>query len=552
MRLAEIFESLNRNPDDSAALKALDLCLRDEVPELAEYYQEFQPACYAALTLVLLRKTHITLGIGRLAAAQVCARHGIDGQLQPVSCDLLSALAADQMACLVLEETVNTSLELERLLTDARSFLLHLYPDGQPLLSRLRPLIVAMAHQAFNNEFVWAVTDDEEAAVTALGEELGRAFQAGQVGLAELPMLLYAMYRSLSAHPAAALLVATPLSQFTGDLHSLLARALHQPRREEELRATVPMLEEVQDPVSRLVRGQYEENPYPRWLRFTGSLKTTLVRIRRVRPGFDWPEAFRGQQLQVLVAGCGTGQHSLSVALGNPEAKILALDLSTASLAYAMRMTEQHGVRNISFLHADLLSLPKLGRKFHHIECVGTLHHISERERAVAWAALVGCLHPGGTLKIGVYSKAARLLVAHLRAGIQRDGINGTAFEIRRFRAQLMEDAASAKLLARLARSSDFFSLSAVRDLLFHVQEYQYTVAEIEGITRGLGLELLGVAIPRSLARARTPDRDGRVTVETFEQWRACEMAYVGSLKMFQFYLQKPVRTPPETAPHRA
>ena len=551
MQLEEIFQSLNQNPDDAPALKALDLCLRDEVPELAVYWLEFQPECYAALTSVLLRKTHITLGIARLAAAQVCARHGINGELQPVSCELLSALSTDRLACLLLEETVTTSLELERLLTCVRPFLLQQYPDGQPLLSCLRPLIVAMAHQAFNNEFLWAVTDREDQMVTVLGKELERALGAEEVESAELLVLLFALYRPLAAHPAAAAMAARPLSDFSSDLHSLLDRVLHQPRCEQELRATVPMLEEVQDPVSRMVRSQYEANPYPPWLRFTGSQKTTLEGIRRVRPGFDWPEAFRGQQLQILVAGCGTGQHSLSVALGNPDAKILALDLSTASLAYAMRMTEQHGVRNISFLHADLLSLHKLGRKFHHIECAGTLHHMSERERARAWAVLTDCLHPDGTLKIGVYSRVARLLVTHLRAGIQREGFSGTPFEIRQFRARLMQDGASSKLLAQLARSSDFFSISGVRDLLFHVQEYQYTVAEIEALTRELGLELVGVTIPRTIERMREPHREGRVTVETFDQWRSWEMSYAGSLKMFQFCLQKPASVTLKTGVHR-
>jgi len=259
-----------------------------------------------------------------------------------------------------------------------------------------------------------------------------------------------------------------------------------------------------------------------------------------MRPGLEGPVPASGERLQILVAGCGTGQHSLQVALGNPEADVLALDLSSASLGYAMRMAERHGARNLTFLQGDLLALPRLGRKFHHIECAGVLHHI--RDHAAAWAVLAECLLPGGTMKIGVYSKASRLLVSHLRACIQRGGIGTSPNAVRQFRTRLLTEPAWAGLLPLLERMGDFFSLSMTRDLLFHVQEHQYTVAEIEGIARALGLELLGVKLSR-----RTIDyikSNGALTeprVQTFAQWRAIEQGYVGSLEMFQFWLQLPV-----------
>lgn len=542
MELTELFESLIRNPDDQVTLDALKLCLRDEVPELAAYYQEFRPACHAALSAVLMREGRFTNDLRGLAAAQVCARHGLHGEPPPVIVELLAALAVDPLCELLLTETINTSMPLERFLTRARRFLLRVSHAEERIAPELRPLLVALAHQGFNNEFVFPVTDEEERVVVALGEQLGRAVRAGEIAEASRLWLLYSLYRPLAGHPEAAALAAVPADRFPADLLSLFSRTLLEPRREAELAAAMPVLGAVQDPVSRAVRAQYEENPYPRWLRFARSTKSILARNRCARPGFAWPEEFCGQPLQVLVAGCGTGQHSLQVALGNPDAEILALDLSTASLAYAMRMTERHGVRNITFLQGDLLALPTLGRKFHHIECVGVLHHI--RDHAAAWAVLADCLHPGGTLRIGVYSKVARLLVTHLRGCIQREAVGPTPVEVRRFRERLIEDPAWAKLRPLLEKITDFFSLSTVRDLLFHVQEHQYTVAEIEGLTRGLGLELLGVSIPRARERTRMPPTDERVMVQTFEQWRAREMAFVGLLQMFRFSLQKPALAP--------
>lgn len=541
MELAEIFDSLNRKPDNPVALAALQTCLQNPAPGLARYFQAFQPDCHAALSAVLQSGGGFSNDLWSLATAQVCARHGLNGSPVSVNTELLAELAADPLCGLVLMETFNKNLPLECCLTRARGFLLSLYAQGQ-LPASLRPLLVAMAHQGFNNEYVWAVTAGEEPAVSALGEELGRAVRTADVGATEPLLLLYALYRPLAAHSEAAALAVLPLSKFASDLHSLITRTLLEPRREAELRGTVLSLAGIEDSVSRSVRAQYEESPYPRWLKFTKPPKRIDEGIQCVRPRFVRPSGFQGQKQQVLVAGCGTGQHSLQVAMGNPDADILALDLSSASLAYAMRMTERYGVRNITFLQGDLLALPRLGRKFHHIECSGVLHHI--RDHAGAWAVLADCLHPGGTMHVGVYSKIARLLVSHLRASSQREGIGTTPAEVRRFRTRLLAEREWASLLPLLVRINDFFSLSMVRDLLFHVQEHQYTVDEIEGIARGLGLELVGVNLPRALReRAGVKPSDGSA-IETFAQWRACERAYVGSMRMFQFWLQKATEAP--------
>ena len=542
-----LFEVLARQPENSTALAALQKGLREGGPEAAACYQEFKPVCHAALTAVLQHHGHFANELRRLAAAQVCHRHQLHGGQVPVTVERLAALAADPLCTLMLAESINTNLTLEQFLTRARTFLLRCHPGEPALLARLRPLLVALVQQVFNNEFVWPVTEAEELAVAALGEELMRTVQAGDNSRIEPLLLLHALYQPLAAHAEAARLAAMPLASFSGDLHPLLTRILHEPRREMELRATIPTLEEVRDPVSRSVRAQYEESPYPRWVRFSGTPKTIRERIQRVRPGFEGPLAGSGQRLQVLVAGCGTGQHSLQVALGNPEADVLAVDLSSASLAYAMRMSERHGARNLTFLQGDLLALPRLGRKFHHIECAGVLHHI--KDHAAAWAVLAQCLQPGGTMKIGVYSQAARLLVSHLRACIQREGIGTSPNAVRLFRTRLLTEPAWAGLLPLLERMSDFFSLSMTRDFLFHVQEHQYTVAEIEGIARALGLELIGVQLSRrSVDYLKSKGTLAEPRVQTFAQWRAIEQAYVGSLEMFQFWLQLPAPAGPASA----
>ena len=544
--ILDIFEALLRQPGDEAVLKTLQKGLRKSGPDWAVCYQQFHPKCHAALTAVLQHNGHFFRELCPLGAAQVCLRHGLYGEPVPVTAERLTALASDSLCLLLLTEIINKNRPLERFLTRARSFLLGCHPEERTLLSSLRPLLIALAQQGFNNEFVWPVTEVEEQAVSGLGEGLSRALQAEDAALIEPLLLRYALYRPLASHPAAAVIAARAQSDFACDLQPLLGRILHEPLRELELRETVPALEEVVNPVSRAVRAQYEESPYPRWLKFTRTPKSLADRITEWRPGFVWPREQPDQRLQVLVAGCGTGQHSLQVALGSPDADVLALDLSRASLAYALRMTERYHARNLTFLQGDLLALPRLGRKFHHIECAGVLHHI--KDHAAAWAVLVDCLLPGGTMSIGVYSKAARLLVSHLRSRIQREGLSATPAEVRHFRTRLFEEPAWAALVPLLERAGDIFSLSMTRDLLFHVQEHQYTVAEIERISGALGLELIGVRFPRALReRVQSGKPPIHLPVHTFAQWRACEQAYVGSLTMFHFWLHKPALTSSST-----
>ena len=60
---------------------------------------------------------------------------------------------------------------------------------------------------------------------------------------------------------------------------------------------------------------------------------------------------------QILVAGCGTGQHALSVASRFSNATVLAVEHSLRSLSYAMRKTREYSYTNIKYAQADIMEL---------------------------------------------------------------------------------------------------------------------------------------------------------------------------------------------------
>jgi SAM-dependent methyltransferase len=176
------------------------------------------------------------------------------------------------------------------------------------------------------------------------------------------------------------------------------------------------------------------------------------------------------------VAGCGTGQHAIETAQRFASARVLAIDLSSSSLAYAQRTTREISLDNIIYAQADILALQSIDRQFDLIDASGVLHHLAEP--FVGWQTLLSLLRPGAVMKVALYSKSARGHVKAARAFITERGYRPTADDMRRCRQDLM-DLPHGSLAREVTRAEDFFAMSECRDLLFHVQEHGLTLPQI-------------------------------------------------------------------------
>jgi len=139
---------------------------------------------------------------------------------------------------------------------------------------------------------------------------------------------------------------------------------------------------------------------------------------------------------EILIAGCGTGQHSIGTAARFKSSKVLAIDLSLSSLAYAKRKTEELGIENIEYMQADILDLGQLNKQFDIIESAGVLHHMDNP--MAGWKVLTDCLKPGGLMKIGLYSELARQHIVKIREEISKAGIGSSDAEMKSFRDTIM------------------------------------------------------------------------------------------------------------------
>ena len=157
-------------------------------------------------------------------------------------------------------------------------------------------------------------------------------------------------------------------------------------------------------------------------------------------------------------------------------------------MAYAKRKTEELGLKNIEYMQADILDLGKLGRQFDMVESAGVLHHMNDPMEG--WSVLTNCLRPGGLMRIGLYSELARQHIVKMREEIQLANLGSDDFSMKSFRTDVINS--DSKASQKIVSSSDFYSLSELRDLLFHVQEHRFTIPQIKNCLTELGLEFCG------------------------------------------------------------
>lgn len=153
------------------------------------------------------------------------------------------------------------------------------------------------------------------------------------------------------------------------------------------------------------VKKQYELWPYPQMPLWPRLHRESLWQIN-----YDWISRKLGQtpepQPRIWIAGCGTFQ-PYTFSRANPNAEILATDLSEASLKRARLRCSVHGIKNVRFQSIDLSKSETFPEgKFDFIECYGVLMSLPDPERVLQ--ELSKRLKPNGILRIMVYTHYGR------------------------------------------------------------------------------------------------------------------------------------------------
>jgi 2-polyprenyl-3-methyl-5-hydroxy-6-metoxy-1,4-benzoquinol methylase len=442
----------------------------------------------------------------------------------------------DELFGLLLRDTLIGDSGFELMLTWLRCSLLQ---DVELLARAPLGFLCNLALQCFNNEFVFAVSEREAAAVANLAEIV----EARLSSLASLdePLTrstaLLAMYRPLhTLRGVDTIAAATSPSSPVG---ALLKTTVADVREETWLRGTIRVLGAVRDGVSARVRAMYEENPYPRWLSLDASVPAPAAQWVSAQLTGSHPVPPVAEAPRILVAGCGTGREAIALAAEIRGAKVTAVDLSLASLAYAKRKAKERGVANIEFGQADILELDGLAERFDIVCCVGVLHHMLDPQEGLRALCRLG--RAGGLIRVGLYSARSRTDMNVARELVRKQGLQPTPSSIRAFRQHILaQDAASP--LRRLLRYRDFFSMSECRDMLFHVQDHEFSLPQIGQMLREHGLTLLAVANPSPPAvlayRELFPEDR---SMADLEKWDAVEQRHPQAFPgMYQLWCRFP------------
>ena len=433
----------------------------------------------------------------------------------------------DPLLLAVLESAPVCDVELERSLAVARRKRLDAVEAG----SVPGVFDYALARQCFINEHVYALDESELARACFARDRLAAALRAG-TPVSPGEVLVVAMYFNLADLPEAKALLAR---EWPEALRALVVEQVVQPLEERSASSSIPELTTVDDAVSTEVARQYERNPYPRWVRPPAIVPTPSINefLRRQFPRGDFAPLAHDARVELLVAGCGTGQETVEAARQFPGARILAIDLSRASLAYAQRATRAAGIGTVEYARADLLQIGTLGRTFDVVSSVGVLHHLANP--AAGLRALASALRPGGFMRLGLYSELGRRDVVEARALIAARGHAADDAGIRRCRAEVMSEPAR---FARLFARQDFYTLSACRDLLFHVQEHRFTIPGLRELIAPLGLRFIGFQLDAQVTR-RFSEAFGDVA--DLAAWDAFEARFPDTFAgMYRFWVQRP------------
>lgn len=425
---------------------------------------------------------------------------------------------------------------IEQVLTEQRRTLLEIATSGAALSADELEAACVLARQCFINEYAWD-SAAEWGRVDTLCGIIQAELDAGRFP-SDAMVVACAMYFPLASLDGVERLLA---HAHPPPVAALLTQQLTEPAEERRLGSTILCATGIEDTVSRAVREQYEANPYPRWVAMPAAMDRVHVDAWLAARFPDAPIASlpTSDALEVLVAGCGTGQHPLETIRRFVNVRVLAIDLSLASLAYAARMTAALGVEGIEYIQADLLQAAQLDRSFDVIESAGVLHHLGDIW--TGWRALLRLLRPGGVMNVSLYTVRGRRDVRRARDWIAAHGYRATPEDIRRCRQDLM--ALPDDWARRVCSSQDFGSASTCRDLLFHVQEKAVSPPELSEFFRAEGIKLVGIEVPTTIERqfrAWCGKADGDV-LRDLTRWDAFEEQHPTCFAgMINMWVQKP------------
>jgi SAM-dependent methyltransferase/Tfp pilus assembly protein PilF len=448
---------------------------------------------------------------------------------------------------LALSSGVISDFELEKVFTELRRQLLYtLIQTRQNLESKnklgayITKLCWAFAMQSHLNEYIFEESQQEKARVSELEDALINVSNGcNQVPLSFIYIFFsYRNYRQQYSNLFSAIYETT--NEYT------LFKKLVVTNFNEELAlcVTIPRLTSIENTISERVRSHYEINPYPAWSKKRRATGTSLNEFLSTKfAGSPYRIIKKTLDVDILIAGCGTGKVIASTCnCIKTSRKVLAIDLSLKSLAYAKRQLLAEGYQNIELGQADILELETLNRTFDFIDASGVLHHLDDPTEG--WKILIALLNPGGVMRVGLYSDRARAPITQFKKNFSSMrnlscSVNASEIEslrsIRNVAKEFPEFSAT-----WILKTKDFFYSSGFRDLILHEQEMTFSIMMIKRLLSEYDLNFIGFDLPKGIELKFLSEFKDRSKLFNLAYWDLFEETNPDVFSgMYQFYVQK-------------
>lgn len=156
------------------------------------------------------------------------------------------------------------------------------------------------------------------------------------------------------------------------------------------------------------MRQQFDNAPYPRTPleEFPKNPKTLYIHSLVTAYYRRNQKVISSEGKLILDAGCGTGYKSLELAIANPGAKIVGIDLSPTSVDLARKRLQYHNIENAEFHAIALEDLPSLGMQFDYINNDEVLYLLPDPIAGLK--AMKSVLKSDGILRTNFHSSLQR------------------------------------------------------------------------------------------------------------------------------------------------
>jgi SAM-dependent methyltransferase len=202
-----------------------------------------------------------------------------------------------------------------------------------------------------------------------------------------------------------------------------------------------------------------------------------------------WPDREYRPDLDILIAGCGTNQAAV-FAFTNPDAKVVAVDISQPSLDHQQYLKDKHGLRNLELHLLPIEELPTLGLDFDLIVCTGVLMVMADPQAGMK--ALARCLRPEGAIGLMLYAKYGRIGVELLQSVFRDLGLQQDDASIALVRETLSLLPPDHPVQSYVTMVPELQYETALVDTFLHRRERSHTVGDCIDLVTSAGLVFQG------------------------------------------------------------